>query len=86
MTKEDVLKVIRKSWGVDDIGCPFGRVDEHFANEKMLDIAISKQFPEEVIELIRVHPLRLPSYQRWDYGKSVEMHFMNVVQKYYNVE
>lgn len=86
MTKAEVLKRIRKSWGVGDIGCPFGSVDEHFANEKMLDIAISKQFPEEVVDLIRLHPIRFPSYQKWDNGKSVGEHFMDVVERYYNVE
>ena len=83
---EDVVRIIKKEWGVDTIQCPFGSCTEKFADKKMIDIAIKNNFPDNVIKTIKEHPIKFPNYQKYDNGRGIGRYYINLITDYYQME
>lgn len=77
----EIVNIIEKSWGTKSLGCPFGSCTEQFANNKMVEIAIKNNFPEELIDLIKNNPINFPSYQKFDNGLGIGRYFINLIMK-----
>lgn len=82
---EDVVRIIKKEWGVDTIQCPFGSCTEKFAGKKMIDIAIKNNFPDNVIKTIKEHHIKFPNYQKYDNGRGIGRYYINLITDYYQM-
>lgn len=77
----EIINIIEKSWGVNSIVCPFGSCTEKFANEKMIEIANKNNFPDNIIELIKDNPIKFHKYQKFDNGRGIGKHYVNLVRQ-----
>ena len=77
----EIINIIEKSWGVNSIVCPFGSCTEKFANEKMIEIANKNNFPDNIIELIKDNQIKFHKYQKFDNGRGIGKHYVNLVRQ-----